>query len=197
MHRYQRLDGARGILGRRGRYIREGCEMRGNRKHLHYTVRRDGQTGRGGYDPRSRRAELGAGHAHGSTVAPTYEYQGACEDPQTQEQYCEETLATHALHSMPGIQRVPCMKKTTLCLQELRASMSIFPHLPPSCQEPRASGQYFHIFHPLVNLYALRRKGLICRGPRTYLGDEGVSPEMQKYRRRGSTIHGDVVNSRG
>ena len=102
--------------------MREGREMRGNRKHLHCTVQREGQTGRGGYDPRSGRAELGAGHAHGSTVAPTYEHQGACEDPHTQEQYCEETLATHALHSMPAIQRAPCMEKTTLCLQESRAS---------------------------------------------------------------------------
>jgi hypothetical protein len=117
--------------------MREGCEMRGNRKHLHCTVQREGQTGRGGYDSRSWRAELGAGHAHGTTVTPTYEYQGTCEDPQTQEQYCEETLAPHALHSIPAIQGAPCMEKTALCLQELRASATIFPYLLPPCQPVR------------------------------------------------------------
>jgi hypothetical protein len=81
--------------------------MRGSRKHLHCTVQRESQAGRGGYDPRSGRAELGAGHTHGGTVTPTYEYQRACEDPQTQEQHCEETLATHALHSLPTTGRVP------------------------------------------------------------------------------------------
>ena len=108
--------------------------MLGSRGHLHRIVQHEGQVERGGYDPRGGRTELGAGHAHGGTVTPAHEYQGACEDPQTQEQHCEETLATHVLHSLPAIGRMPCMEKTTLCLQE-----------------PRASGQYFHIFHPLVN----------------------------------------------